>query len=62
MINYNSVYVVFLVFVIGGVFATAYVELRDDGACKRTTDGGLAVRQPNSQYYTDSEFCIWVWI
>ena len=62
MINYNSVYVVFLVFVIAGVYGATMMDIDDNGGCKRSTTGGLAVREPNSQSFIDSEFCIWVMI
>ena len=62
MVNYNLVYIVFLVFVIAGVFGVTMIDMDDKGSCKRTTTGSIAVRQPNSESFKESEFCILVWI
>jgi len=62
MINYNSVYVVFLAFLIAGVFTVSMMDVREDGACKRSTTGSIMVQQPDSQSFKEAEFCIWVWL
>ena len=61
MINYNLVYLVFLVFVAGGVFAVTTIDTDDRGSCNRSVTGGIAVRQPDSQSFIEKKFCILVW-
>jgi len=41
-----------------GIFAATSVDFSDRGDCVLRSDGQIAVRQPDSSSFKDSEFCI----
>ena len=58
MINYNFVYVFFLVLVLVGAVVTASVDFTDRGECKKGVDGKFFVRVPESKSFVEKEYCI----
>lgn len=58
MINYNYVYVLFLVIVLVGAVVTVGVDFRDKGECRKGLDDNFFVRSPGSKSFVAKEFCV----
>lgn len=58
MINYNYVYVLFLVIVLVGAVVTVGIDFTDRGECRKGADGKFFVRVPESKSFVEKEYCI----
>lgn len=56
--NYHFIYVAFLIVVAFGVVGLASMDFEDKGSCRMTINGEVQTRQPGSQGYVTSEYCI----
>lgn len=56
--NYQFLYMAFLIIVGIGVVGVLTIDFEDKGACRTGVDGKIYVRQPDSEKFIESEFCI----
>lgn len=55
-------YIAFLVVFAAGLFLVVSVDTSDKGECKKSIDGKMLVRQPNSKHFIEREFCVLIQI
>jgi len=60
--NLQLMYIAFLVVFAAGLFLVVSVDTSDKGECKKSIDGKMLVRQPNSKHFIEREFCVLIQI
>lgn len=56
--NLQLMYIAFLVVFAAGLILVVTVDTSDKGECKKSIDGNILVRQPNSKLFVEREFCV----
>jgi len=51
-------YIAFLVIFAVVLVAVVSIDTSDKGECKKSIDGNILVRQPNSKLFMEREFCV----